>query len=440
MGALSLHPGQFRGFQAENPIVVMVGGIRAGKTHVGAVKTLFNAIAHPCAPDEYHAVCSPNFPMSAVPIEKLFAILYDRAVFPTCPLIDYSKKDRVFVLRAKSGVTRIKVFSMHEPNTMRGFKIKSVWYDEGAYGSVESWRVVQGRVADTAGKIWITTTPAGYNWIHDLYSRALEEKRLGIPILERSHRVIHFSSLENPFIVDKQGFDRLLASYDELTYQQEVLARFIKSSGLVYYSFSRFRNLAEGTIDPALPLWVGQDFNVSNMASSIAQPISIKGKPGGHIKYERLAPNSGTEQLIRFLDLFIRQHGIPKERVTIFPDASGKARSTSGPSDFELLRRAGYRVNAPVTNPFIRDRVNNVNSLFAPRDDVAHPRLLVDPRCVHHLTSLEKQTYDKQDPPQPDKKSGFDHMMDAMGYWTSRKLPLRGRLSLGGVPDTRRAA
>lgn len=440
MGSLILHPKQLSGLQAQNPVLLLVGGIRAGKTHLGAVKTVVNAIDHPCAADEYHAVVSPTYPMSAVPIEKIFSILYDRTIFPECPLIEYSRKDRVFTLRARNGVTRIRVFSMHEPNRIRGFKIKSIWYDKNNYNSLKSWKVLQGRVADTAGHIWITTTPAGYNWVYDLYAAAQEEKSRGIPLQDRTHRVIHFTSLENPFIKDKSGFDRLLSSYDEVTYQQEVMARFIKATGLVYYPFSRQRNVVKGEINPKLPLWIGQDFNVGMMATSIAQPITVNGKMGAHILHERLTPNSNTEALITFLHRFTQIHGIPRAHVTICPDASGKARSTSGKSDYELLRSAGYTIDAPMANPFVRDRVNNVCSLLAPREHPSSPRLLVDPSCVRHIESFEKQSYDKGDPPMPDKKLGFDHIMDAVGYFTWRKLPLRGRLSLGGVPQTRRAA
>lgn len=437
-GVLRLHKGQWRGLNAPNPIVLLVGGIRSGKTHVGALKTILRAINQPCGVDEYHAVVSPTYPMSSVPVDKIFSLLYDQSIFPVCPLIEYSKRDRVFVLKAANGTSKIKIFSMHQPHRIRGFKILSVWYDEGSYGSLESWRIIQGRVADTSGHILVTTTPAGYNWVYDIYAAALEEKRKGVSVLERTNRVIHFTSLDNPFIQDMDGFNRLLGSYDEKTYQQEVLARFMKATGLVYYAFNRHNNIASGTIDPALPLWIGQDFNVAKMASSIAQPMSVDGQPGAWIKGERLAANSNTESLINWCDRFIEQHRIPKERVTFFPDASGKARSTSGVSDFELLRKAGYRVSAPESNPFVRDRVNNMNSLFKPAKGKA--RLVIDPRCTNHIESLEKQCYDDHDPPAPDKKHGFDHIMDACGYFIWRKLPLRGKFSLGGVPQTRRAA
>ncbi len=77
-----------------------------------------------------------------------------------------------------------------------------------------------------------------------------------------------------------------------------------------------------------------------------------------------------------------------------------------------------------------------MNSLINPRG-CAYPLMTWDPRCVNSIESLEKQSYDDSDPPMPDKSLGFDHMMDATGYVAWRKLPLRGQMSLGGVPQTR---
>lgn len=441
VGNVELHPGQYALLASRNPITLVVAGIRGGKTHGGALKMILHAMENPCGADEYHFVCSPTYLMSNVPVEKIFRLLYDKTIFPLCPLVKYQKSQRVFILRTLSGgITKIRVFSLHEPQRLRGFKALSLWIDEAAYADRDAWKVAQGRVADTGGPIWITTTPAGYNWVYDEYERAIKEKRKGIALHERTVRVIQFSSLDNRFIEDKSGFERLLASYDELTYQQEVLAKFIKTSGLVYYPFRRIVHTAQGEIDPSKPLWIGQDFNVDPMATMVGQPFTNRdGKDGVHFKYERKAANSDTFKLVAWLDQFCQEHQISKSKVVIYPDANGKARSTSGKSDFYILKNAGYRVDAPLANPFIKDRVNCVNGLLAPVKGM--PRFAIDPRCVNAIEALEKQLYEEgTDPPVPDKAGGFDHLMDAMGYQCWRRFPLRGKMSLGGNSDTQKAA
>lgn len=441
MSTVTLHKGQVQLMTSTAPITVVIGGIRSGKSHGGSLWSIKKAIEQPCKDDQCHAVASPSFPMSLVPVQKIFSWLYDKNVFPESPLKKFYKRDRIFELKSVTGdPTRIKVFSMHEPDSARGWAWKSLWYDEGAYGTEYSWEVSQGRLADSSGPAIITTSPAGYNWVHEEYRKARKEFEAGVDVAKRVHRVVHFTSLDNIFIKDRSGLDRLIASYDEQTYQQEVLARFIKQSGLVYYPFGLVRNVAHHNFDPNREVWVGQDFNVNPMASVLGQPFNTKdGKPGVHWFYERRVPNSDTFALIKFLNQFCETNRVSRERIIIFPDASSRARSTSGKSDFRLLREAGYRVDAPLANPFVRDRVNTVNSLLMGRGS-PYPRLLVDPRCVNLIEAMEKQSWDTEvDPPQPSKVGGFDHIMDALGYACWRKLPLRGKMSLGGIPETRAA-
>lgn len=442
-GNVALSPGQVRVLASDSPITVALAGIRGGKTHVGALKTIFYALEHPCSEDEHHLVLSPTYQMSKVPVEKLFKLLYDKALFPICPLLRYVKSERTFILAALDGTTtRITVRSLHDPDRLRGLKALSAWIDEGAYVSAYAWDVVQGRLADAGGPCWITTTPAGYNWVFELYERAREEARLGVAVVDREVRVVHWTSLENTF-VSESGFARLLGSFDARTYQQEVEARFIKARGLVYHAFTRAANVRPCKLNPSLPLWVGQDFNVDPMASVLMQPLQLNGNvssQGAHVIGERKARDSDTYRLVEFLDNFITEHKVPKRAVTIYPDASGKARSTSGKSDFFILRAAGFRVDAPAKNPLVKDRVNCVNGLFKPMKASA-PRLLVDPSCVQLIESLERQVYKPDsDPPEPDKEHGFDHLNEALGYPCWRRWPLRTAASLGKSRENRKAA
>lgn len=434
VGLAKLHHSQLIFLLSLAMITVAVAGIRGGKTHAGAFKTLLYAVMHPCALDEMHLVCSPTYQMSKVPVEKLFKLLYDKTVFPVCPLIKFVKSERMFILAAVGGgISRIKVVSLHDPNKIRGIKALSAWIDEGAYVTADAWDVVQGRVSDSDGPIWITTTPAGYNFIYDLYEKAVEERDAGIALDARSIRFVHWKSTANTF-VKASGFERLAENFDARTHAQEIEAKFIKTSGLVYHCFNKTRNMRPMKLNPNLPVKIGQDFNVGMMASSISQPIRNRyGLPGLHIVKERMAPDSDTARLGVWLEAFIAQERIPRRNVTIYPDASGKSRSTTGKSDHQILREQKWNVVTRLKNPFIKDRVNCVNGLLDPIKSVSlEPRLFVDPSCVHHKESFEKQVYKKDsDPPEPDKEHGFDHVMDANGYSCWMQFPLRAVASLG---------
>lgn len=424
-GTLNLHWKQSLFFASEAPITVASSGIRGGKTHVGALKSIVTAMKEQCDADEMHLVCSPTYPMSKVPVQKIFKLLYDHSIFPETPLIKYYKSDRVFELIAEGGISRLGVLSLHDPDRARGIKAKTAWLDEGSFVSRYAWDVISGRLADSNGRMWITTTPNGYNFVRELYARALEEKKAGIPISERAVRFFHWTSFENTFI-PKQGLERLRTQYDARTAAQELSGLFVRSAGRIYHGFTQ-KNIAPWTFQKHADIIVGQDFNVTKMATVFMQPFQPKGWDNGdgfHVFEERLKENTNTHELAQFLREWCISKGVRREQLTIVPDASGSARSTTGKSDHQILRDAGFRVRAPRKNPFVKDRINCVNGLLAP--DVGAARLMFDPSVKHTIETLENHLYvEGSDPPEPDKVSGLDHMADALGYPCWLRFPLR---------------
>lgn len=428
VGNITLHPAQAEFVLSQAKTTVGQAGIRGGKTEGGAIKEILYALDHPCKADEVHLVCSPTFPMSKVPTEKLFALLYDKTKFPINPLIKYHKSARVFELQCRGkGRSFVQVVSLHDPNRIRGLKALSAWMDEGAYTTKEAYDIVSGRLMDVNGPMWITTTPAGYNWVHELYEQAVKEKRAGVPLEKRLIRFLHWTSMQNPFI-KAEGIANLLAQYDSKTAEQEIKGLFVKLAGLVY-RFSRRRNIMPWKLQRDKPVFVGQDFNVAMMSSIFTQQPTRATIQAFH---ERVQPESDTYGLVTYLNEWCLKNNFPKRQLYIFPDASGAARSTSGKSDTRLLRDAGFKVVYAKKNPFIKDRVNCVNGLLQPASGPT--RYGITPDCHKSIECFEKQIWDTElDPPVPDKKAGFDHQMDANGYVCWGRLPLAVQASLGNM-------
>jgi len=110
----------------------------------------------------------------------------------------------------------------------------------------------------------------------------------------------------------------------------------------------------------------------------------------------------------------------PDCRIVCYPDASGASRRSvnASISDITLLKKAGFTVRARSKNPFVRDRVAAVNNAFNNR------RLFVDTeRCPELTEALEQQVYGKNGA--PDKSSGLDHIVDALGYMVHYIMPVR---------------
>jgi hypothetical protein len=107
-------------------------------------------------------------------------------------------------------------------------------------------------------------------------------------------------------------------------------------------------------------------------------------------------------------------------KLTIYPDASGGSRKTvnASISDISLLERAGHSIRAHKTNPAVRDRVLAVNGALS-----VGAMWVNDRACPTVASALERQAYDKNG--EPDKSSGVDHIVDAIGYPIAYELPVR---------------
>ena len=71
-------------------------------------------------------------------------------------------------------------------------------------------------------------------------------------------------------------------------------------------------------------------------------------------------------------------------------------------------------------NPAVKDRVLSMNKLIGERKYKVNPDT-----CPELVESLERQAYDKNG--EPDKTSGFDHVLDATGYCIAYRYPIRSR-------------
>jgi hypothetical protein len=114
----------------------------------------------------------------------------------------------------------------------------------------------------------------------------------------------------------------------------------------------------------------------------------------------------------------------PKAKVWAFPDPASRQRKTSagGATDLTILQNAQFVVKCPTSHTPVRDRINAVNSRLC--DSTGDKHLFIHPRCKYTIEGLERQTY-KEGTVQPDKDSGYDHQMDALGYLVDYLYPIR---------------
>jgi hypothetical protein len=113
----------------------------------------------------------------------------------------------------------------------------------------------------------------------------------------------------------------------------------------------------------------------------------------------------------------------PDHPIFIYPDSTGRNVTSKGVSvsDIRILQKAGFKVDAPAKNPFVKDRVNSMNARFCDTKGRRSYFINVD-RCPNAASCMEQQAYDRNG--DPDKSNNLDHSPDASGYFINRKWPL----------------
>lgn len=247
----------------------------------------------------------------------------------------------------------------------------------------------------------IFTTPEGFRFVHDRW--AVKRKP--------GYEMIQASTLSNPFLPDDY-VQSLRDTYPDQLIDAYINGEFVNlTSGSVYYAYKRQLNSSRETIQPGETLFIGQDFNVGQMAST----VYVQRGRVWHAVAE-LKEMFDTPDVIRAITERWKDNG---HHIVMYPDASGKNRKSNNAStsDIAQLQQAGFEIRANASNPAVKDRVSAMNkaleSCTVMVNEVACP---VTARC------LEQQAYDKNG--EPDKKSGNDHMCDAATYPIAYEMPI----------------
>lgn len=169
-----------------------------------------------------------------------------------------------------------------------------------------------------------------------------------------------------------------------------------ESDGQVYYEFSRDKHVIDFN-EVAGTKFIASDFNVDPHCSIVFQFID------------------GQIQVID--EFFLRNSDTPRavfewskkyKGAQVIPDSTGKNRKTSGKSDFDIIKEAGFQI-VSTHNPFVKDRVNTVNKALVDKNIIIHSR------CKKLINDLERVVWKDN---QLDQKTDplLTHISDALGY------------------------
>lgn len=223
----------------------------------------------------------------------------------------------------------------------------------------------------------------------------------------------HFNNYDNLNPEAINEYDDLLQ--EDIHYYITTIIGLIanEDSDLVYHEYDPIENHTDKTAPVAGVLHIGMDFNIGNMSAVVHD---IQGDQAFAVA--EFSKVLDTQKMCESIE-----SAYPGRKVVIYPDASGRNKSTSSKkSDHDIIRSFGFQVVSDNHNPAVRDRINVMNKQFRTRKYWVNRF-----QCPEYSNALQNQKYKNGE---PDKTKGLDHLPDAGGYFIHKQFNKPQRVKL----------
>ena len=142
--------------------------------------------------------------------------------------------------------------------SLRGVGLDFLCIDEFADVNKDAWyEVLRPTLSDTKGHALFCGSPRGFgNWSYELYKQGETNN---------DWSSFKYTTLEGEQVSEDE-IEQAKQDLDLRTFQQEYEATFVNYSGMIYYNFSRDKNIVEKYNKNTGILHIGLDFNVDPMS------------------------------------------------------------------------------------------------------------------------------------------------------------------------------
>jgi len=398
-----LHPNQKAFIKSKYLHTGIVGGYQSGKSTVAAIKTIIHLLQHPGVPIAYYLPTYGLFEDMLIPkLTQLFGALN----------IKFTHNQKHSKVITPFG--EIWMRSMDTPDRIVSYSVGYSVVDEVDVVHPNKRDDAMKRIASrnsfkkpTPNQIDFVSTPEGFAYMYNFFEKNNNENKL----------LLRLSTLANEDNLAGGYIQGLREQYTADQLKAYLNGEFVNlTSGTVYYKFDRDINNSNRIAKDNEILYVGMDFNIGNMSAIIHTVDELP------IAVDELTKVYDTAEMCKILG-----EKYPKNRIIVYPDASGRARKTNASqTDIEIIKQAGFIVKAKPTNPPVDDRIKNMNRMFCNgKNEIKYKVNTI--KCPEYTEALERMPYDKNG--QPDKSSGFDHLTEAGGYFIYFEYPLKRKKS-----------
>lgn len=309
----------------------------------------------------------------------------------------------------------IRIVGLDNYDALRGSGLYFFVGDEWADVKPEAWtETIRPMLSTASGHALFIGTPKGFNHFRDDYLKG----QPGPQHKEGWWSALYTSAQGGNIPPEEIAAAR--QSMDLRQFRQEYEGSFETYAGRVVYAFSRAENVVPCVYDATKAVHIGMDFNINPMSATVWQE-----RDGLLFQVDEIIlPTSNTDEMAAEIARRYSVNGMVSH-IAIYPDAAGNQRKSSaaGRTDISILRSKGFIVNVGASNPAVRDRINRTNTAFEAAD--GGRRAFVSPKCVKSIEAYERHTY-REGTNEPNKHDGYDHIVDATGYFLfNRMAPAR---------------
>lgn len=324
--------------------------------------------------------------------------------------VKYNKTDYIAYFPNGSEIHFVGLDDGSKSEKLLGLEFSSIYFNEASQISYASIQLVLSRLAQKNSlkkKIYFDFNPSTKShWSYYLFIKKLDPID-NVPLSNvDDYCSLRMNPTDNMVNLD-DNYLRLLETMPERERNRFLYGEFNdESNGQVYYAFRRDHHVETQYRMPGT-VFLGQDYNINPNTAVVFQYYDFV----FHVIDEIYLENADT---YRVADE-IKRKGYGG--AVVFPDSTGKNRKTSGQSDFEIMRQAGFTIES-TQNPFVGDRVNNVNRLLTAN------RISIDPKCKKLINDLEKVTWKDNKLDQTGENKMLTHISDALGYGLWKLEPM----------------
>ena len=389
-------------FLASNAhFAAFIAGIGSGKTTTGThrgVRAAFGQIGTEIIPTPNTGmVCAPTYDMINLIVVPSYYEVLGGTVDEGGLIADYNKSEKVMTLVNGS---KIVFRSTDNPERLRGPNLSWIHMDEAALMSEDVWKILFGRIrADGKfGYIWLTSTPAGRNWI---YQKWVQDKR-------NSYHLVRMHTFENIFL-HHEFLQELALEYAGDYAKQELGGAFVGFKGLIYPEFNPDRHIFDGELDLSRYAYfvAGVDWGFASPGVILIGGVDSDGRID--IVHEDYTKRRGIEDWASVAYQYHEMYNIQ----TFFCDPSK-------PDYIQKFAEAG--LNAIGADNTVESGIQDVRKLITQRDDNKVPYLRlhnVTPWTQTEFTQYQWLTRNIQGVGEVNldvPKKAKDHTMDSLRY------------------------